>query len=71
MPLLSTSFIREYKVRLGVVVVLASLALLVFGGVGAINVGEGIYQEVLFKGVDWALASYGYNLQVNQVDWVY
>ncbi|KAF9601255.1 hypothetical protein IFM89_018365 [Coptis chinensis] len=35
-PLLAAAFIRERKVRLGVVAGAASLALLVFGGVGAI-----------------------------------
>ncbi|XP_010260918.1 PREDICTED: vacuolar iron transporter homolog 4-like [Nelumbo nucifera] len=35
-PLLAALFVREYKVRLGVVSAAASLALLVFGGVGAV-----------------------------------
>ncbi|XP_043710172.1 vacuolar iron transporter homolog 4-like [Telopea speciosissima] len=35
-PLLSASFIKDYKVRLGVVIALSSLALLVFGGIGAV-----------------------------------
>ncbi|XP_010241729.1 PREDICTED: vacuolar iron transporter homolog 4-like [Nelumbo nucifera] len=34
-PLLAASFIKQHKVRLGVVAAVASLALLVFGGVGA------------------------------------
>ncbi|XP_010243894.1 PREDICTED: vacuolar iron transporter homolog 4-like [Nelumbo nucifera] len=34
-PLLAASFIKEYRVRLGVVVAVSSLALLVFGGLGA------------------------------------
>ncbi|XP_010251863.1 PREDICTED: vacuolar iron transporter homolog 3-like [Nelumbo nucifera] len=34
-PLLSASFIKEYRVRLGVVAAVSSLALLVFGGLGA------------------------------------
>ncbi|KAK9110471.1 hypothetical protein Sjap_018531 [Stephania japonica] len=36
MPLLAAAFIKEYKVRLGVVAGVASLMLLVFGGVGAV-----------------------------------
>ncbi|KAJ6412525.1 hypothetical protein OIU84_005555 [Salix udensis] len=35
-PLLAASFIREYKVRLGVVVAAVTLALLVFGWLGAV-----------------------------------
>ncbi|KAF5185206.1 Vacuolar iron transporter-like protein [Thalictrum thalictroides] len=35
-PLLSAAFIREHKVRLGVVVCAASLALMVFGGLSAV-----------------------------------
>ncbi|KAJ7968130.1 Vacuolar iron transporter family protein [Quillaja saponaria] len=35
-PLLGAAFIKDYKVRLGVVVGVVSLALLVFGGLGAI-----------------------------------
>ncbi|KAF6143892.1 hypothetical protein GIB67_001686 [Kingdonia uniflora] len=35
-PLVAAAFITKYKVRLGVVVAAASLALLVFGGVGAV-----------------------------------
>lgn len=35
-PLLAASFIKEYKVRLGVVAAAVSIALLVFGGVGAV-----------------------------------
>lgn len=35
-PLLAAVFIRDHKIRLGVVVAVASLALLVFGGVGAV-----------------------------------
>ncbi|PIN13128.1 putative membrane protein [Handroanthus impetiginosus] len=35
-PLLAAAFIREYRVRLGVVVAAVSLALLVFGGLGAV-----------------------------------
>ncbi|OVA01148.1 protein of unknown function DUF125 [Macleaya cordata] len=35
-PLLTASFIREYKVRLGAVAGAVTLALLVFGGVGAV-----------------------------------
>ena len=34
-PLLGAAFIKDYKVRLGVVVAVVSLALLVFGGLGA------------------------------------
>ena len=34
-PLLAAAFIKEHKVRLGVVIAVSSLALLVFGGVGA------------------------------------
>lgn len=34
-PLLSGAFITEYRIRLIVIVVIASLALVVFGGVGA------------------------------------
>ncbi|XP_043721892.1 vacuolar iron transporter homolog 4-like isoform X2 [Telopea speciosissima] len=40
MPLLAASFIKEYKVRLGVVAGVSTLALLVFGGVGAV-LGKG------------------------------
>ncbi|KAD1527680.1 hypothetical protein E3N88_42668 [Mikania micrantha] len=36
MPLLSAAFIADHKVRLGVVVVTASLALVVFGWIGAV-----------------------------------
>ncbi|CBI20044.3 hypothetical protein VitviT2T_018429 [Vitis vinifera] len=35
-PLLAAAFIREHKVRLGVVVAASSLALLAFGGLGAV-----------------------------------
>ncbi|PSS29189.1 Vacuolar iron transporter like [Actinidia chinensis var. chinensis] len=35
-PLLAAAFIRDHKVRLGVVVVAVSVALVVFGGVGAV-----------------------------------
>ncbi|TKY69244.1 Vacuolar iron transporter-like 4 [Spatholobus suberectus] len=35
-PLLATAFIRNHKIRLVVVAVVASLALLVFGGIGAV-----------------------------------
>ncbi|KAI4299045.1 hypothetical protein L6164_032541 [Bauhinia variegata] len=35
-PLLGAAFIKDYKVRLGVVVAVVSLALLVFGGLGAV-----------------------------------
>ncbi|XP_004504755.1 vacuolar iron transporter homolog 4-like [Cicer arietinum] len=35
-PMIGAAFIRDYKIRLVVVAVLSSLALLVFGGVGAI-----------------------------------
>ena len=35
-PLLGAAFINDYKVRLGVVVAVVSLALLVFGGLGAV-----------------------------------
>ncbi|RYR35625.1 hypothetical protein Ahy_A10g050759 isoform C [Arachis hypogaea] len=35
-PLLAAAFIKDYKVRLAVVVAVVSLALLVFGGVGAV-----------------------------------
>ncbi|XP_057494495.1 vacuolar iron transporter homolog 4-like [Actinidia eriantha] len=35
-PLLAAAFIRDHKVRLGVVVVAVSIALVVFGGVGAV-----------------------------------
>lgn len=35
-PLLAAAFIRNHKVRLGVVVAAASIALVVFGGVGAV-----------------------------------
>ncbi|PIN13127.1 putative membrane protein [Handroanthus impetiginosus] len=35
-PLLAAAFIKEYHVRLGVVVAAVSLALLVFGGLGAV-----------------------------------
>ncbi|MED6119559.1 hypothetical protein PIB30_012746 [Stylosanthes scabra] len=35
-PLLAAAFIKDYKVRLGVVVAVVSLALLVFGGLGAV-----------------------------------
>ncbi|KAK7246793.1 hypothetical protein RIF29_41663 [Crotalaria pallida] len=35
-PLLAALFIRDYKIRLGVVAAVASLALLIFGGVGAV-----------------------------------
>lgn len=35
-PLLAAAFITEHKVRLGVVAAVASLALLLFGGVGAV-----------------------------------
>ncbi|XP_057740982.1 vacuolar iron transporter homolog 4-like [Arachis stenosperma] len=35
-PLLAAAFIKDYKVRLTVVVAVVSLALLVFGGVGAV-----------------------------------
>ncbi|KAG7011449.1 Vacuolar iron transporter-like 4, partial [Cucurbita argyrosperma subsp. argyrosperma] len=35
-PLLSAVFIRDHKVRLGVVAAVASLTLVVFGGVGAV-----------------------------------
>ncbi|KAJ4952897.1 hypothetical protein NE237_029729 [Protea cynaroides] len=40
MPLLGASFIKEYKVRMGVVAVISSFALLVFGMVGAV-LGKG------------------------------
>ncbi|XP_043697912.1 vacuolar iron transporter homolog 4-like [Telopea speciosissima] len=36
MPLLSASFIREHKVRLGMVAGVSSFALVVFGGLGAV-----------------------------------
>ncbi|KAJ1419918.1 Ccc1 family [Sesbania bispinosa] len=36
LPLLAAAFIRDYKIRLVVVASVASLALLVFGGVGAV-----------------------------------
>ncbi|KAI4296308.1 hypothetical protein L6164_036276 [Bauhinia variegata] len=35
-PLLAAAFIKDYKIRLGVVVAVASLALVVFGAVGAV-----------------------------------
>ncbi|KAJ9687147.1 hypothetical protein PVL29_015843 [Vitis rotundifolia] len=35
-PLLAAAFIREHKVRLGVIVATSSLALLAFGGLGAV-----------------------------------
>ncbi|GKV28004.1 hypothetical protein SLEP1_g37106 [Rubroshorea leprosula] len=35
-PLLAAAFIRDYKVRLAVIVTVASLTLVVFGGVGAV-----------------------------------
>ncbi|XP_061364588.1 vacuolar iron transporter homolog 1-like [Gastrolobium bilobum] len=35
-PLLGAAFIKDYKVRLGVVVAVVSLALIVFGGLGAV-----------------------------------
>ncbi|KAK7246797.1 hypothetical protein RIF29_41667 [Crotalaria pallida] len=35
-PLLGAAFIEDYKVRLGVVVAVVSLALMVFGGLGAV-----------------------------------
>ncbi|KAI9082465.1 hypothetical protein K1719_035608 [Acacia pycnantha] len=35
-PLLGAAFIRDYKIRLSVVAIVVSLALLVFGGVGAV-----------------------------------
>lgn len=35
-PILAAAFVRDYKIRLTVVATLASLALLVFGGVGAV-----------------------------------
>ncbi|KAL5715014.1 hypothetical protein ACHQM5_016903 [Ranunculus cassubicifolius] len=35
-PLLAASFIRDYKLRLGVMAIAVTLALLVFGGVGAV-----------------------------------
>lgn len=35
-PLLAAAFIGEHKVRLGVVVAVSSLALLMFGGLGAV-----------------------------------
>ncbi|KAE9446937.1 hypothetical protein C3L33_21177, partial [Rhododendron williamsianum] len=35
-PLLAAAFIRNHKVRLGVVVAAASMALVAFGGVGAV-----------------------------------
>ncbi|KAE9591865.1 hypothetical protein Lal_00039028 [Lupinus albus] len=35
-PLLGAAFIEDYKVRLGVVVAVVTLALMVFGGVGAV-----------------------------------
>ncbi|XP_057747845.1 vacuolar iron transporter homolog 4-like [Arachis stenosperma] len=35
-PLIAAVFIREYKIRVGVVAAVSSLALLVFGGVGAV-----------------------------------
>ncbi|XP_042492413.1 vacuolar iron transporter homolog 4-like [Macadamia integrifolia] len=40
MPLLAASFIKDYKVRLGMVVGVSSLALLAFGAVGAV-LGKG------------------------------
>ena len=35
-PLLAASFIREYKVRLGVVIAAVTLALMIFGWLGAV-----------------------------------
>ncbi|KAJ4966950.1 hypothetical protein NE237_018799 [Protea cynaroides] len=35
-PLISASFIKDYKVRLGLVIAVSTLALLVFGAVGAV-----------------------------------
>lgn len=36
MPLLAAAFIRDHTIRMGVIAAVVSLALLVFGGVGAV-----------------------------------
>ncbi|KAK9110443.1 hypothetical protein Sjap_018503 [Stephania japonica] len=46
-PLLAASFIKEYKVRLGVVAGAVSIALIVFGGVGAVLGGAPVKRSCL------------------------
>ncbi|KAK7363188.1 hypothetical protein VNO77_05319 [Canavalia gladiata] len=60
-PLLAAAFIRDYKIRLVTVAALASLALLVFGGVGAVlGKSKTPVRRTCSQSTDWRLDDYGY-----------
>ncbi|KAL2537079.1 Vacuolar iron transporter-like protein 4 [Forsythia ovata] len=66
-PLLAAAFIRDYHVRLGVVVVAAeSVALLGFGGVGA-----SLARAPLMKSSLRVIWGYGKYFWSYQIDWFY
>ncbi|KAK7319378.1 hypothetical protein RJT34_04099 [Clitoria ternatea] len=60
-PLLAAAFIRDYKIRLVIVVAVASLALLVFVGVGAV-VGKSKtpVRRTCGQNAEWRLNGYAY-----------
>ncbi|KAJ7968135.1 Vacuolar iron transporter-like protein [Quillaja saponaria] len=68
-PLLAAAFIKPHKIRLAVLIAVASLTLVVFGAIGAAN-GKESYCKVLFKSSCWRMDGYVYYLWPNQINWV-